>query len=314
MSERLVSICMPCYNAGKYVAKALESVLAQSYTNIEIIVVDDRSDDESPEILGEYSTRGVTVISDKCGTASRARNRALKEAKGEYIKFMDADDLISPNMIESQLKALHEDANTVAVSEWGRFYGDDLSTYRPDPDETWTDLPGPDWLVRSYMRARPMMQAGMFLMPTPLLAKVGGWNERLTLIDDFEFFSRVISNADVKFVKEASLYYRSGLPGSLSARKSREARESECESLLLGTAHLLAKRNDTVARLACANMCQHMIYNVYPQHDDLAERLRQRVEECGGADIEPSGGRYFGKLRKVIGWKLARRLQSAAGR
>jgi hypothetical protein len=57
-----------------------------------------------------------------------------------------------------------------------------------------------------------------------------------------------------------------------------------------------------------------MIYNVYPQHDDLAERLRQRVEECGGADIEPSGGRYFGKLRKVIGWKLARRLQSAAGR
>jgi hypothetical protein len=61
-------------------------------------------------------------------------------------------------------------------------------------------------------------------------------------------------------------------------------------------------------------MCQHMIYEIYPQHADLAERLSQRVEECGGANIDPSGGWYFGKLRHVIGWKLARRLQRAVGR
>jgi glycosyltransferase involved in cell wall biosynthesis len=305
---------MPCHNAGRYVGEALDSILAQTYPNIEIIVVDDGSSDQGPEILGRYAGRGVKVIAQKCGTASAARNRAQREAKGQYIKFMDADDVISPNMVESQLSALAGHGNAVAVSEWGRFYRDDISSYRPDPDSTWEDLPGTEWLVRSYMRARPMMQAGMFLIPAALLQRIGGWNEGLTLIDDFEFYSRVLSETDVRFVKDAILYYRSGMPDSLSGRKSREARESECESLLLGTAHLLAKRKDAEARLACANMCQHMIYDIYPQHADLAERLRQRVEECGGADIDPSGGWYFNKLRPVIGWKLARRLQRVAGR
>jgi glycosyltransferase involved in cell wall biosynthesis len=305
---------MPCHNAGKYVAEALDSVIGQTHSNTEVIVVEDGSSDNSAEVLQGYVSRGVRVIAEKCGTASRARNRALKEAKGEYIKFMDADDVISANMTAMQLQALAGRDEAVAVSEWGRFYGDDLSTYYPNTDETWTSLPGPEWLVRSYMRARPMMQAGMFLIPFRLLQKTGGWNESLTLIDDFEFFSRVISSAEVRFVKGSTLYYRSGLASSLSSRKTREARESECESLLLGTAHLLAKRQDAAARLACANMCQHMIYDIYPQHADLAERLRERVEDCGGADIEPSGGWYFGKLRRVIGWKLARRLQRVSGR
>jgi len=314
MNRPLVSVCMPCHNAGSYVAEALDSLLNQTYPNIEIIVVDDGSSDEGPEILKRYGARGVKVISQKCGTASGARNRAWRDAKGQFIKFMDADDIVSPNMIESQVQALAKCGDAVAVSEWGRFYGDDLSTYLPDPDSTWEDLPGPEWLVRSYMRARPMMQAGMFLIPATLLQAVGGWDERLTLIDDFEFFSRLLSNADVKFVRGAALCYRSGMSVSLSARRTREARESECESLLLGTGHLLAKRQDPAARLACANMCQHMIYDIYPQHADLAERLRRRVEECGGADITPSGGWYFGKLKHVIGWKLARRLQRALGR
>jgi glycosyltransferase involved in cell wall biosynthesis len=314
MSNPLVSVCIPCHNAGRYVAQALDSVFGQTYTNIEVIVVDDGSTDGSKSVLDGYAARGVKLIEEKCGTASRTRNRALQEARGEYIKFMDADDLISPNMVESQVRVLADGNNGVAVSEWGRFYGDDLSTYRPDPDETWADLPGPEWLVRSYMRARPMMQAGMFLIPSKLLQKTGGWNESLTLIDDFEFFSRVISVAEVRFTKGAALYYRSGLSSSLSSRKTREARESECESLLLGTGHLLAKRNDAAARRACANMCQEAIYNIYPLHHDLAARLRQRVAECGGADIAPSGGWYFGKLRHVVGWKLARRLQRAVGR
>jgi hypothetical protein len=102
--------------------------------------------------------------------------------------------------------------------------------------------------------------------------------------------------------------------GSLSAQKSRKARESECESLLLGTGHILRKRQDAEARLACANVCQHLIYDLYPKHPDLQERLRRRVEECGGAQIKPSGGRYFQMLRPWIGWKLARRLQRAVGR
>jgi hypothetical protein len=160
-----------------------------------------------------------------------------------------------------------------------------------------------------------MMQCALFLTPRPILQKTGLWNERLSLINDFEFFARVLCGAsELLFCPDATLYYRSGMQGSLSAQKSRKARESECKSLLLGTGHLLAKRQDAEARRACANVCQHMIYDLYPQHPDLAAKLASRVDECGGADIEPSGGWYFGKLRHVIGWKLARRLQRAVGR
>jgi hypothetical protein len=77
---------------------------------------------------------------------------------------------------------------------------------------------------------------------------------------------------------------------------------------------LLAKREDARARLAAANVCQHGVYDLYPQHSDLRRKLEARINECGGSKIPPFGGRYFQALRPIIGWKLAKRLQKLAGR
>jgi glycosyltransferase involved in cell wall biosynthesis len=306
---------MPCHNAEKYVGAAIESVLYQTYKNIELIVVNDGSTDRSGEVLERCKAKGVKVVTEKCGNASRARNRAFREAKGEYVKFFDADDILSPEMVERQVGRLAGRQDAVAMSEWGRFYNDDIKTFRPNPQSVWRDMGGVEWLVKAIRDAQPMMQAGMFLIPKSLAEKAGPWNEELTLIDDFEYFCRLFCEAkEILFVPETTLYYRSAIQNSLSTQKSRQARESECESLLLGTGHILRKRQDAEARLACANVCQHLIYDLYPKHPDLRERLRRRVEECGGAQIEPSGGRYFQMLRPWIGWKLARRLQRAVGR
>lgn len=312
--QPLVSVCMPCYNAEKYVGEAIESVLSQTYKNIELIVVNDGSTDRSGEVLEKYKAKGVKVVTEKCGNASRARNRAFREAKGEYVKFFDADDILSPEMVERQVERLTGRQDAVAMSEWGRFYNDDIKTFQPDPQSVWRDMGGVGWLVEAIRDAQPMMQVGMFLIPKSLAQKAGLWNEELTLIDDFEYFCRLFCEAqEILFVPGTTLYYRSAIENSLSAQKSRKARESECESLLLGTGHILRKRQDAEARLACANVCQHLIYDLYPKHPDLRERLRRRVEKCGGAQIKPSGGRYFQMLRPWIGWKLARRLQRVAG-
>jgi len=172
-----------------------------------------------------------------------------------------------------------------------------------------------EWLVEACIDCRGMMQAGMFLMPRRLVEKVGPWNETLTLIDDFEFFARVLSAAkEVLFCPEAVLYYRSGTPGTLSGQKSRAAYESMTESILLGTAQLLARRQDARARLAAANVCQHGVYDLYPHHRDLQRKLEARIKECGGSSVPPFGGRYFHALRPFIGWKLAKRLQKLVGR
>jgi len=313
--EPLVSICMPCHNAERYVGEAVESVLNQTYQNIELIVVNDGSTDRSGEVLERYKGRGVKVVTERCGSASKARNRAFSEARGEYIKFFDADDLISPEMIERQVARLGGRQDAVAMSEWGRFYDDDIKTFKPSPQSVWRDMKGVDWLVEAVRDGQPMMQAGMFLMPRKLADRAGPWNEELTVIDDFEYFCRLFSEAEeILLVANTTLFYRSGIWGSLSAQKSKMARESECESILLGTSHLLRRRSDPEARLACANVCQHLIYDLYPKHPDLREKLKQRVSECGTPNIKPSGGRYFQKLRPWIGWRLARRLQRAVGK
>ena len=311
----LVSVCMPCHNAEKYVGEAIESVLNQTYQNIELIVVNDGSTDRSGEVLQQYVGKGVKVIPEKCGSASKARNRAFREAQGEYIKFLDADDLISPEMIERQVARLNGRQDAVAMSEWGRFYNDHIQTFQPNPQSVWRNMRGVDWLLEATKPVTGMMQAGMFLMPRSLADKAGPWNENLTLIDDFEYFCRLFCEAEeIVFVPGTTLFYRSGIRGSLSAHNSRKARESECESVLLGTRRILNKRSDPEAKLVCANICQHLVYSLYPEHRDLQKRLVQRLTECGGAKIGPSGGRYFHLLRTLVGWKLARRLQKAVGR
>jgi len=314
MSLPLVSICVPCHNAGRYVGQAIESALAQSWGNLEVIVVNDGSTDDSAAVLAEFSQKNVHVIHEKCGTAARARNRALRDARGEFIKFFDADDLISPDLVEKQMARLEGRRDAVATCEWGRFYNDDPATYRSNPQSVWRDAPALDWLVEAWRDARPMTQPGMFLIPRKLLDIAGPWDEELTLIDDFEFFARLISHARaVLFTPKATLYYRSGVSGSLSGRKDRTSAQSAYHALVRGTQSMLALRDDPEARQSSANVMQDFIYNFYPDHQDLCADLAVRIEALGGSTLLPDGPPRFHALRKILGWKLARKIQHTFG-
>lgn len=284
--------------------------MSQTYKKTEVIVVNDDSTDRSGALLEKYKDRGVKVVTEKCGSASKARNRALLEAQGKYIKFFDADDIISSKMIEQQITRLNGRRDAVAFSEWGRFYGD-KSTFKSVPESIWRDMEAKEWLVKAWRRARPMMQPGMFLIPKEILDKTGGWNEELTLTDDFEFFARVICNSkDVLFTPKAILYYRSGIPGSLSDQKSRNAMESHYYSLLQGTGYLLSCRMDSQAKLACANLFQEFIYCYYPKHLDLEKKAEKKIKELGGSDVELDGSPLFQRVRKYFGWKVAARIRA----
>jgi glycosyltransferase involved in cell wall biosynthesis len=306
----LVSICIPCHNAARYVGAALESALGQTWPNLEIIVVNDGSTDGSGDVIEEFKSRRVKIVHESCGSAAKARNRALRETSGEYIKFLDADDLLSPEMVERQLGRLEGRQDAVASSEWGRFYDDDLSNFRLNLQTVWRDMRATDWLIEAWTDARPMMQPGIFLIPRALLNETGDWDEELTLIDDFEFFARVLCHSnEVLFTPEAILYYRSGLMGSLSGQTSRTAIESAFHSLIGGTGHLLQRRDDALARRSCANLLQDFIYSYYPDHPDLRAEAEQRVKALGGSDLRPDGSPAFQAARRFIGWRAARQLQ-----
>jgi teichuronic acid biosynthesis glycosyltransferase TuaG len=105
-SNEVVSVIIPVYNAEKYIGKTLESALNQTYRNVEIVLVDDCSKDNSRQVIESYTAKYNNVIyhlNEKNGGAAVARNTALQIAKGRYVAFLDSDDLWYPNKIERQL-------------------------------------------------------------------------------------------------------------------------------------------------------------------------------------------------------------------
>lgn len=307
---------MPAYNAEDYVAPALDSALAQTWSPLEVVVVNDGSTDGTASILDAYAAEHdrLRVLHQENQGQCAAANDAYRASSGDLIKFFDADDLLTPTFVERQVDRLHGSTTHVASAEWARFYDDPWeAVFEPEP--VWQDMDPVDWLVTAWRDARPMMQCALWLIPRPVLETAGLWDERLSLINDFEFFARVLVHTDgVRFTPGARLYYRSGLDDSLSRQKSREAVESALLSLQLGTQHLLDREDSPRTRRAAANMLQDFIYEHYPHHPNLLSAARRRVRELGGSDLDPDGPPGFQALRRVTGWRIARRVERFAQR
>jgi glycosyltransferase involved in cell wall biosynthesis len=315
MSDSLVSICMAAYNVENYVADALDAALAQTWPELQIVIVNDGSTDKTPEILDAYSRHSqVTVLHQKNQGHSVAMNRAYAESRGGLIKFFDSDDLINPEMVEKQVDQLGGSRTHLASGEWARFH-EDPSEATFDPEPVWRDMDPVDWLVESWMDGWPMQQCAMFLIPRQVLEQSGLWNEELSLINDFEFFTRVMLHSNgIRFTPGARVYYRSEHGMTLSGREDREAIESEFRSIMLGTQYLIDREDSPRARLAAANRFQEFVYARDPEHPDLCAEAEARIQELGGSDIEPDGPPGFQILRRVVGWRMARRIERFAER
>lgn len=308
----LISVLIPCFNAERYVEDSLESVLSQTYKRIEVIVVDDGSADKSCEIVGGFRDRGVRLIRQESAGAAAARNRAFKASSGDFVMFLDADDVIGERHLAALIDRCQNSQRCVSMSQWDRFY-----TVRDEAEfpvrQSYHDDDGVSWLVSEFARARGMTQAGMFLIPRVLMDEFGLWNETCSFRDDFEFFFRIISKSQgVRFAPEARLYYRSGVPNSLSRRRDANAVCGAFAGLVLGTEHLIEAEDSARTRRVCANILQDFIYEYYPAYSSLRERARRKVEALGGADVEPDGPPGFQKLRGLLSWRIARRAQHAA--
>ena len=116
--NKLISVIIPVYNTEKYVEKALSSVMEQTYKNLEIIVIDDKSTDDSPRIIDEIASKDIRVQvyhNEKNIGHSLARNRGLELAHGDYIGFVDSDDYIHPQFYERLLSLLEESETDIAI-------------------------------------------------------------------------------------------------------------------------------------------------------------------------------------------------------
>jgi len=320
MKAPLVSIIIPVYNAGKYLEETLQSARAQTWANKEIIIVNDGSTDNSLKTAYRYADSTTRVFTQENKGAAAARNYGLREAKGEYIQFLDADDLLSPNKIETQMELLINYPGHVGLCATVHFRDNtDPLTYSVmlewftdgsnNPADFLIKLYGGDLIGPMY---GGMIQPNAWLTPRHLIEKAGFWNETKSPDDDGEFFCRVIlASKGVKYAFTGVNYYRKFVNNkSWSAQKDYEA----CKSLLKGTdlksRHLLSNTDDERAKLALSRLYWDNAFSFYPRHIDLAREAESKAKALApDLDYRVFKNYVAQKLSKLIGWKAVRYLQ-----
>lgn len=310
----LVSIIVPSYNAAPWLGATLESALAQTHSPCEVIVVDDGSRDDSLAIAERFRSRGVTVISQRNAGASAARNRGLASAGGELIQFLDADDLLAPDKIATQVARLRAAGDGfVASAEWVRFSG--ALPDGPLPVQPlWRDMRAIDFLTTAAMEEL-MFPPIAWLIPRRLCDAAGGWNETLSLNDDGEYMSRVLAASNgILFTPGARAYYRSGNPASYASQRSSRAAASELRAWDLTVETMLRLEDSSRTRLAAATGYQRIEAGWLGVNRDVAERAAAREQELGGGAYRFEGGSAFLAAKQLFGWRTAVRARRLTSR
>ena len=308
MNRPLVSIIIPCYNSEAWVPAALESALSQTWPEKEIIVVNDGSKDGSLAVARRYEARGVRVLDQPNAGAAAARNAGLRTARGQYIQFLDSDDLLAADKIEHQMRVLESrTGKTISSSRWARFHADPAEAIFGE-QANHRDLSGVEFLQLQWEKGC-MMQPGAWLTPRAVLDTAGPWNESLSLNDDGEYFTRVLLAGDgIVFCPEARTYYRSGLAGCLSGRRDRRSLESLFASIQLTTRHLADADDSPRTLAAIAHAWKWAAFELYPVAADLAREAEECSKRCGGSSRPFQAGGRFQLASRILGWRLAKRL------
>lgn len=316
MPSSLVSVLIPAYRAEATLAATLDSVLAQSHPDIEIIVVDDGSPDATLAVARSYERHGVTVIAQANAGASAARNVAYRASSGEWIQFLDADDVLAPDKIAVQMARLStEPDGTVASAEWGWFVGDaDPSDATLAMGSDWCDFePASDWLVHSWQHSQMMMHSA-WLIPRVVAEAAGSWNEHLSLNDDGEYNSRVMTVASrIAFCNGSRAYYRVSQTDSLSSRRDPKAVLSLFRSYVLSEMNLLESDDSEAARRAMARRWKEFAFDFYFAEGSRAmvRYALARAGELGGYRLNRSQSRRYNQIQKYLGWRAALHVQRA---
>ena len=205
--KELVSIIMPSYNTAPYIEETMQSVLNQTYTNWELIIVDDCSTDNTDEVLSRISDSRIRILkNDRNSGAAVSRNRALREAKGQWIAFLDSDDLWMPEKLEKQISFMEKNGYSFSYTNY-----EEIDVYG---NKTGVKVTGPKKITKT----------GMFNYCWPGCLTVMFDATKIGLIqikdiqknNDYAMWLKVCCKADCYLLNECLGQYRKGRLGSVS--------------------------------------------------------------------------------------------------
>ena len=312
-----VSIIIPSHNKDLYILACITSALNQSFKNIEVIVIDDNSTDSTKSILENiYDTR-LHVYHKQYDNASAARNFGLSKATGNFIQFLDADDVLHTKKIEKQLHDMNYNETVLGVCGTNSFYnsiheeGKEIDTaflrYSSQPF---------DFIINLYSSVNcGMVQPNAWLTPLKLIQKAGSWNEHLSVDDDGEFFCRVILNAGkIVYTDQILNYYRkfNGTIGGLSTQKSNKAFRSIIEAAILKKQYIEEKASglgvDT--KPAINSLFSSIMVSAYPNYKQISLEAAKYLDKSAPVVIPVIGGKLLEIVKYFLGWKFAKIIHS----
>ncbi|MEJ8768816.1 glycosyltransferase family 2 protein [Prevotella sp. HCN-7019] len=300
----LVSILIPLYNANKWVSETLDSLKKQTYKNVEIIVVDDHSTDNSLAIAKEYESDRIHVFINPRKGGNAARNYAFEVCNGDYIKFMDADDYCTDDMIEKQMERILKDGDndTLVFSPVKMLYPDGRLFFpqrKIDKDYT----PGIELLLDIW-RGKGWNCPHCHLMHRDLFIKSGGWDENIIKNQDGEFFARVAAKASMALsVNNVFAIWRQTGTG-VSSKMSLEAQKSVLRTYDIISHLIISYKDNDDTRYNCARYIGFFVYTNYPQIKELMQMVYEILNYLHQPLILPQR-RVLKFLRTILGWKIA---------
>lgn len=310
--SRLVSILIPAYNAAAWLDDAVNSALAQTWKEREVIIIDDGSKDQTLAVARRFEGPKVKVVTQPNQGASATRNRALAQAQGDYIQWLDADDVIDPDKISRQLVTLDGDDTILLSSAWSRYY------YRPNKavfrhNELCRDHTPVGWL-QTKMETNAWMAIECWLVSRRLAEKAGPWDTSLTADDDGDYFARVVAaSSAVRYVPESRSRCRLANPHSLSkGMRSPRWLASQLQSVKKQIACMRSLEDGDRSRRAACAVLQRWYAHFYPSHPNLMREAEALVAALGGTLRPPIMSWRYRWLQAFVGIDGTKAVQASA--
>jgi glycosyltransferase involved in cell wall biosynthesis len=314
MYSDLVSVIIPAWNSERYIGDCLNSVLSQTHENIEIIVVDDGSTDKTASIILSYTDKRIKLVSQRNLGASQAKNNGFSHSKGDFIQYLDSDDILSSDKIQSQVRSLIGKTNSVAVCKTKVFTDSVLNCLGEiDTAVLQTKGTGVEFFKR-LMGAEgrlAMVQPNAYLIPRGICLKSGPWFSDLYPCpdEDGEYFSRILLNSNEVIFTEGINYYRKTFSaGSLSTTFSEERAINQLKTTIRKFENLLRIENSHQTREYFKFNLSQIVYQFGRDYPTVVSEAKREMQKYNLGEFRIIGNNNFQLVSNVLGFERALKL------
>jgi len=298
-----VSVLIPLYNAEKYIKRTIKSVLSQTYKNIEIIIVDDGSTDNSYSIAKKYESTNIHVYQQKNSGPGAARNKAFSLSCGDYIQYLDADDILDENKLKIQVEILNKNKNALVFGSTYEFH-DNVNKEKPMHFTYYKNYESNLEFLTDYWSEGGMISVPTLLIPRAKVMDVGTWNEKWILNEDGDFISRLILKSEkIIYMPESIFYYCRDNTQSLNNTRTLEHYISQYESYACAYRMIKDLKHNEKLIYALAKRYSRLLNYIYGSFPDLTYLINQRLIELGYSRPVPIGSSLSKFLISTIGFE-----------